>query len=165
MLVSAIQQRRPLPLEAPVHAPSHPTPPDHPRAVAEPPCYTAASHQLSSSHTATCVSHDPLLPPLCPQVCSLCVSILALPIGSSVQSKYLWLPCAKHCVWHPKVHEKSTWLDSEKAYNEFEAEGENIGKTSAFTDKASEFWLFLSDPSNPTGPTHTVASITAEAGV
>ena len=78
----------PLPPAPPSYTPPHPTR----LSMACTPCApTAATLWLSILHTVVCMfqccslnpSH-PLLPPLHPQVCSLCISIPALQIGLSV---------------------------------------------------------------------------------
>ena len=84
----------------------HPEPPSHPppqanRALALGALrHTSGSHWLSLLHMVTCMfqcyslkSSHPLLPPLNPKVCSLCLCLLGYPVGLSVPSFSILFIC------------------------------------------------------------------------
>ena len=101
VLVSAVQCESahvciyPLPLEPLSHSPAPPHPLGHHRAPGWAPC-AAASHWLSVLHirgyVCQCYSPNashPLLPPLCPQVCSLRLHLYSCPANRFISTVFL----------------------------------------------------------------------------
>ena len=87
----------PGPLEPPSHFPRLPTPlRGHKAPDLGSLCHTANSHRLSPLHMVTYVSQccslnssRPLLPPLCPQVCSLGLHLLCCPANRNIRTVFL----------------------------------------------------------------------------